>query len=129
MIPALQDIRMAMDTVRSEFVATVAGYQSLAQKGINKKDLEKYVCKVFDAPENDPPRAMTQIVENFTSGIGSGIAGDTVWGAYNAVTDYLTHSQGRSDEGRLDANMYGTSVIANQTALKLAYQYVSVGSF
>lgn len=129
MMPTLSDIRVTMDTIDQSFKATGEIYQKLANSAISKGDLKKYVCQIFDTPEDSPPRCMANIERNFDSGIGSDIAGNTAWGAYNAVTDYLTWEQGRSPENRLDANSYGLAATTNQKALDLAYQYVTVGGF
>ncbi len=104
MMPTLSDVRMTMDTIDQSFKATGEMYDKLSKAPISKKDLAKYVSQVFDAPEDSPPRCLSVIEKNFDSGIGSDIAGPTAWGAYNAVTDYLTWEQGRSAENRLDAN-------------------------
>jgi hypothetical protein len=47
----------------------------------------------------------------------------TAWGAYNAVTFYLTHSRGETDEGRFYSNNFGgEGARINTRALKLAQQ-------
>jgi phage/plasmid-like protein (TIGR03299 family) len=128
-VPNLNEIRMTMDTVDAEFKATGAMFDKMAGKGINKNDLAKYVCRVFDTPEDEPPRCLAQILSNFESGAGADVAGETMWGAYQATTEYLSNQQGRSNEGRAESNAYGAAVKVNEKALSLAYQYVTVGGF
>jgi len=44
----------------------------------------------------------------------------TAWQAYNAVSEYVTHNYGRSDDSRLNAQWFGESAKINQKALSLA---------
>lgn len=128
-LPALEDVRLTMNSVKSEFEATADMFNRMADKGINKDDLRKYVCKVFDAPSDDPPRCLTPIMEAFENAPGADMAGSTAWGAYNAATFWLTHEQGRTDEKRLESNMYGQNLAVNEKALQYAYNYAINGSF
>jgi phage/plasmid-like protein (TIGR03299 family) len=128
-VATLSDIRQTMDTIDGGFKATADVYSRLAQSAINKKDLQKYVCRVFNTPEDEPPRAMANILNNFDHGLGADVAGPTMWGAYQAMTDYFSWEQGRSAENRLDSNAYGVNAQVNQKALDLAYNYVTVGGF
>lgn len=45
----------------------------------------------------------------FTGGTGNDMAGvkGTAWAAYNAVTEYITHERGRSDDNRLNGAWFG----------------------
>ncbi len=44
----------------------------------------------------------------------------TAWQAYNAVTDYLTHTAGRNNDNRLHGQYFGQAADVNQQALQLA---------
>ena len=44
----------------------------------------------------------------------------TVWQAYNAVTEYITHDYGRSDDSRLQAQWFGATATMGKKALDLA---------
>ena len=50
-----------------------------------------------------------------------GVAG-TMWGALNAVNEYLAYERGSSDEGRLQSLWFGDSARLNQRALQVAMQ-------
>jgi hypothetical protein len=41
----------------------------------------------------------------------------TVWSMYNAVTHYLTHERGRSEDSRINSLFFGDSATANSRAL------------
>jgi hypothetical protein len=45
----------------------------------------------------------------FERGRGNDMAGvkGTAWAAYNAVTEYITHERGRSDDNRVNAAWFG----------------------
>lgn len=125
----LSMVRETVDTLDQAFKASAEVYDRLMHSSVKRADLVKYVCRVFDKPESDPPRCLAAIERNFAAGAGSDLAGDTAWGAYNAVTDYLTHEQGRDDATRLDVNAFGLGATVNAKALDLAYQYVTTGAF
>ena len=69
-----------------------------------------------------------KVVRAFEEGPGSEMAGATIWGAYNAVTRYLGHERGKSDESRAAATWFGTgeastpaiTARAHKVALRLA---------
>ena len=58
----------------------------------------------------------------FESGAGSDIPAvrGSMWAAYNAVTDYLTHSRGRTEDSRINSLWYGDSARINAKALSTA---------
>lgn len=47
------------------------------------------------------------IERSFESGPGANLAGKTLWGAYNAVSDFVTHTRGHNDDSRLNAGWFG----------------------
>lgn len=70
------------------------------------------------------------LVNNFEAGIGSDIKDSrgTYWAAYNAVTQYLTHDRGRTDETRLASLWYGNSALVSEKALQVAYEMTGLKS-
>jgi phage/plasmid-like protein (TIGR03299 family) len=85
----------------------------------------------FEGPREDGPIApapetgdagkliLPKVKELFEKGRGTEIKGvrGTVWGAYNAVTEYLSYQRGRSADRRLDNLWFGDSVKISQRAL------------
>lgn len=119
----VQEIVNAMD---AKFEATAEQYQYLASKVINKEDFEKFVNIVFklkpEGTERDKMRhnKMMQTITNlFENGAGAHLksAKGTRWGAYNAVTEFLTHEYGTSQESRLHSNWFGEVASTNNYAL------------
>jgi phage/plasmid-like protein (TIGR03299 family) len=86
---------------------------------VSVDDLLAETAKDFEA------RSIDIIRENFESGAGANLRGvkGTWWGAYNAMTEFLTHQRGKTDENRLaaqfnDAKQYNT--VALKTAVEMA---------
>jgi hypothetical protein len=48
--------------------------------------------------------------------------GNTYWKAYNAVTEYLTHHQGRNEYVRFENRFFGENARKGSRALKVAMQ-------
>lgn len=62
------------------------------------------------APEVEPRSLIYPKVERlFEEGAGADMEGvkGTAWGAYNAMTNFLTHERGRDDENRLNNTFFG----------------------
>ena len=60
------------------------------------------------------------------AGMGSELksAKNTVWGLINAVTEYVDHHRGRTNEVRLDRAWFGDGVNTKEKAIELAEQLV-----
>jgi phage/plasmid-like protein (TIGR03299 family) len=128
-------IRDTMVLARRTFEATIAQYRRLAATDINREDFEKYVTEVF-APEEKTetpadgnvvqlfaervPRNLERVTECFESGAGHKLAGKTLWGAYNAVTEYVQHVRGTDASKRLDSAWFGQGEKVNVRAMTLA---------
>ena len=131
-IQNLNDIRTTMNMIDAEFEATGAMFNQMAGKGISKADLEKYVKVLFEKDGGEGGgRAVAKVMQLAETGMGADLdsAKGTVYGAYQAVNEYLNHYQGRTEESRTDAMVYGQSGTLDQKALNLAYNYVTVGGF
>ena len=126
-------IQNTMDIANQEFRATLEQYRFLAKCGIvNKNDLKEYIMKVLDITPDDNNTLATrqatrvqQLVDLTYNGTGSEISQGTWWNAYNAVTEYLSHSAGRSEDNRYSSLWFGTGADLNKRALNLALQYNS----
>jgi phage/plasmid-like protein (TIGR03299 family) len=118
----VENLRDVMNMAAGEFIASAEVYRSLAKKQINAADLAKYIRIVFDiADDKTKSKALTEVTaafenkENTLPGMkGSG------WAAYNAVTDYINHTQGRNEENRLNSLWFGINSQRNQLALDTA---------
>ena len=63
----------------------------------------------------------------FEGGKGTDIVGvrGSYWGAYNAVTEYLSYSKGRTSNNRMDSLWFGVNGNLNSKALDTALQMAS----
>jgi len=126
----LLKIQQTMDLANKQFVATMDTYRFLAKsKIVNKNDLKEYVMKVLDITPDDNDTLSTrqanrvqQIVDLTYNGTGAEISQGTWWNAYNAVTEYLSHSAGRNEDNRYSSLWFGTGADQNRRALELAIQ-------
>lgn len=126
MLSALDDIQKSINLANQSFEATAEVYRRMASKGVNQKDLEKYVRVVlgYDVPEGQEISAraeeqVSKVLSLFETGKGNDLPGvkGTVWAAYNAVTEYLSHEAGRSASSRYDSLWFGKGSRINQLAL------------
>lgn len=129
-VATLNAIRDTVNTMDQVFEATAAQYRRLASTRINTADLRKYVREVYGIKEGDTLSSRQRnIIEAVVSGayqptnLVAGAAA-TVWGAYNAVTDYLSWGRGSEDK-RAYTNWFGSSAPLNQRALEIALQLAS----
>ena len=134
----LENVREIMNLANQQFEATAEQYRFLASKKINNDDLKKYIKVIFktkDREEDDEvaksaeedAKMDSRLIENkimpiYEAGYGAtipGVAG-TLWGAYNAVSNFLQWSRGRSLDGRLDSVWFGQSKNVLKTAFDVA---------
>ena len=121
----VQDIINAAD---ASFEATAEQYKYLASKQINTKDLEKYVKIIFKTSELNISRSkkMREAITNlFENGAGAHLKSSrgTWWGAYNAISNFLTHESGSvrtTKENRLYSNWFGPAQVKNDEAFSVA---------
>ena len=131
----VEDLRDILNLANAEFEATAEQYRLLSRKGLSLDDLRKYVKIVLKVTDEDekvglPTRLLNtidNIVKLHDTGEGANIAGvhGTYWGAYNAVTNWLTHERGQSETTRLQSLWFGDSAKVNQRALDTALALAS----
>lgn len=135
-VMALDKIRKSMDLARREFSATAEGMRQMARYGVTVETLKKYVREVFqpklslgtvDGVEQTNAtlnRLCERVIPLFEAGRGNNLPGvkDTMWGAYNAVTELLTWERGRSADTRLENLWFGPAANLNQRAYDVAVQ-------
>lgn len=130
-------IRMqnAQDAVKQRlenFQKDVEKYRFLAAKKVSELSQKVYVRNVFltDSEKQDPKTISTK-KENTIQHVINLIDTQknlelvpamrgTAWQAYNAVTQYLTHDYGRSDDSRVQSQWFGETSRINSDALNLA---------
>jgi len=72
-------------------------------------------------------KAHTRITELFNGeAMGADMAGKTLWGAVNAVTEYIDHERGNKRETALDAAWFGEGALLKNRALAMAQARLAV---
>lgn len=121
---ALELTKKAISISQQTFAYTIEQYRTLAAKGLPVDGLRKYVVDVFgnENEKDKEPRCYKHIERAYYEGAGNDLPGvrGTYWGAYNAVTDFITHERGRSQETRLEAGWFGSGAALTQKALEVA---------
>ena len=117
----LNQAQTALDFARQRFAIATEEYKAMANYNLNRADLDLYLSLVLDTDTPQSTRAYPQIVANFESGKGN--QGQSLWDAYNGVTEWLDHQRGNSDAQRLESSWFGNSAktraLAHQSALEL----------
>lgn len=130
----VQQLRDVMNFANQEFEATAEQYRYLASKGINSDDLDKFIKIVMGLDGKLEADISTrsknigiQITQLFENGKGADIQGvsGTYWGAYNAITEYLNYSKGRTANNRMDSIWFGQNAAMSQKALDTALEMSS----
>jgi phage/plasmid-like protein (TIGR03299 family) len=125
----LDALREVINLANYSFTASAEQYAKLAQRQINSADLRSYVkiCLGYDKTEDKDlsTRAENQIdnvIRLFSYGKGQDLTGvkGTVWAAYNAVTEHLSHEVGTNADSRMNSLWFGANAQKNELALSEA---------
>ena len=126
---SLEGVRKVVDAANAEFAATAEQYRWLARRDINQADLRKYVRRVLKVGDDEVPSARTasvveRVIELAETGLGNDLPSvrGTYWTAFQGVSDWLSHSRGRSQATRLDSLWYGEGAAINKLALQTAVE-------
>lgn len=128
-------VREAIMTAGMDFVQRADQFKFMASKPCTDKELETYTGYVFskwaeteeDEEEQVSSRVYNRVLENFQGGQGAEFHRGTVWGAFNAATEYLTHQRGRGTaEARFADLAWGNGANLSKRALEGALK-LSVG--
>ncbi len=128
----LELVRQTMDTVNSQFLATIEQYKTLTQRDVSVYDLRKYVKQVFSSQkleqiindyevrekaeiERERKRLLDRVEEYFELE-----PAHKVWNMYNAVNSYLCHDRCKNEEYRLNSIWFGDSRQLDRRAYQLA---------
>jgi len=124
-VDSLMAVRETVDLAKRSFALSIEDFRILKARGLDVEGFRKYVQEVFESEENKVPRCFEELERSFDGGgPGSDLAGHTLWGAYNAVTDWIDHRRGRSDETRLQASWFGVGSELRERAMAVAKDMV-----
>lgn len=128
---ALLNISETINTIDAAFEATGEQYRKLANKAISQADVVRYVKIVFEVPEEFETKLAEKRASDLVNDVlarvysGRGNDGGNLWSAYNGVTEFLSYSQGRTQETRLNSLWFGQSALVNQRAFETALDLVA----
>ncbi len=128
----LQLVRDLMDTVNTQFIATVEQYRELTRRDVSVEDLRKYVKQVFSSQkleniitdyearekaeiEAERKKLLARVEEIFELEPAR-----KTWNMYNAVNSYLCHDRCRNAELRQNSIWFGDSKLLDRKAFELA---------
>jgi phage/plasmid-like protein (TIGR03299 family) len=124
---ALEAVQATIDTTRQTFDVTLEAYRTLRRKQLPVEGLEQYVRRVFEVPaaEERMPRCWDAIQRLAEEGAGSDLPGvrGSLWGAYNAITEWTAYERGRNEDNRLDSNWFGPSRAIRDRAFAVAMDW------
>lgn len=127
----LDEVQRITNAANAEFEATAEQYQALARRKVNQSDLKKFVKLVFEPHNADEQRKLMAlekmnetITRLFETGAGHELASadGTMWGLYNAATNYLTHEKGRTPDSRLNSACFGENATTAAKAFNVAME-------
>jgi phage/plasmid-like protein (TIGR03299 family) len=130
-VEALEKVRAALDLARGEFAATREQLRELARKGCNERTLRRYVREVFEPGRADDEKAAVRTVDKIVPLFESGRGADlprvrgTFWGAFNAITEYVTHERGRLADARVESAWFGDGARLARRALDVGLEFAA----
>jgi len=104
----IKQVITATEAFGMEFVNNVDKMKMMARVKVDDDQLRSYTGYVFskwadndeesEQSERGGERIYAKVLENFQAGQGAEYHRGTAWGAFNAVTEYLTHQRGRGTD-------------------------------
>lgn len=138
MIQRLEDIQATIAQADKAFEQAADAYRMFAKKSLTKNIIEAFLSQTFEFSINSDPKKVSSreksweqkqtenIIRLMETGRGSDIKGvkGTVWGLYNAATEYISHEQGKNQDQRLKSAWFGAGMQMNERAFKSALALV-----
>lgn len=124
----ISDVRGMVEKISKQFSGQIEFYRVLANKRINSLEQKHYFRRVLEISEtSDVNTRIIGKLENLVEagrGATSRTRG-TLWGAFNAVTEYLDHERGRNPDSTLTNSLFGPGRSTRNNAAKEAYLLVA----
>lgn len=114
------------------FQQQIDAFRVMANKKVTRKNQETYVEHTFLEPEEIAGKkeisgkkqtTIRHVIELLDTQRGLDLVPQikgTAWQAYNAVTEYITHDYGRTEDSRLSAQWFGATKQMNADAFERA---------
>lgn len=117
--------RSVLDMQRKQLKADVDIYRMLASKRLGNRNLERYIRETLSEGAGNDVSIKVRNVDAIVklAHEGRGATPGTLWGGFNAVTEWATHERGRSADSRQNANWFGSGGELIKRALDTAVRY------
>ncbi len=122
----LAKVQNLVDLTKREFEICVEEYQAMANQEITQELLNTYMGRVLGVRMTRLSSVQSQLLQNFEQGIGN--RGKTLWDAYNAITQWLDHQYGSSEEERVLNSWFGKGRTLRQRAHQVALEMAKTPS-
>jgi len=136
----VNDARRVLGIANEYYARMGETFTQMLEKEMSNAEFKLYaddVLQLKDIPSSEIPeqtrKVRTQLIQNFNEGVGVDLAGNSVWGAYNAVTEFVSHqrqTRGKSlstserQEKSFENIFFGTGKDLNQRAFDKALALV-----
>lgn len=125
-------VAQSLDVATQGFKANVDLYRQMLRTSINQEDLVKYVrvsLQLEDKTSTKANNILAKVVGYAgAGGIGNEAATGTLWGAFNAVTQWVSREQGRTADNRVASSWWGNGKSTINAAFDLAKQVMGVAA-
>lgn len=136
-VELIGQVKQAIEVAGAEFLQSVDKMRFLASKACSDETLKEYTGYVFskwadtsddeDSLESAGGRVYARVQHNFEAGAGAEYHRGTLWGAFNAVTEYVSHERGKqSGDARFADLQWGAGAGLAKRALQGALQMAGV---
>lgn len=94
----------------------------LAVTKTNSGKVDELIARAFGKKSSAEVRCRDQIQQLFTNGTGN--SGQTLWDAFNAVTEYTTHKAKNTEDKRFQYAQFGSGAVISRRAMDAALAMV-----
>jgi phage/plasmid-like protein (TIGR03299 family) len=121
----LNRARDAFDMQRARLRTDAEVFRMLANKRLSDANLVRYVRETLHEGAGNDNAIKVRNVDTIVrlAHEGRGATPGTLWGGFNALTEFATHERGRSADARVNANWFGSGGDLIQRALETAVRY------
>ena len=122
-LAALAGARAQLDAARRGLQVIAERSAGLTRRRMNKANLERFIREVLSPGAGSDPEIVVRNVDAVMKAAVSapGAEPGTLWGAVNGLTYWATHQRGRTDSGRVNANLFGQGQQLIDRAFEVAF--------
>jgi phage/plasmid-like protein (TIGR03299 family) len=111
-------ITETLDFVNNRMRRYARAAEELASTKATVSAVDRIILAAYGKKEGDTVRNRDQIVDRFFNGAGN--SGDTLWDAFNAITEFNTHASAKTAGARFGYANFGTGASVARRAIDAA---------